>query len=41
MKLERHFGRVIGWRSRSGRLWLIDALTARAIRLHKSAGGGT
>ena len=40
MTIERYLGRVIGWRSRSGRLWLIDALTARAIRLDKRTGGG-
>lgn len=35
MKIERYRGRVIGWRTRAGRRFLIDALTARAVRLSK------
>jgi hypothetical protein len=35
VKIERYEGHVIGWRSRSGRRFLFDALTARAIRLAK------
>jgi hypothetical protein len=38
MKLERYLGRVIGWRTRSGRVFVIDALTARAIRKSKADG---
>lgn len=35
MKIERYQGHVIGWRTRNGRVFVIDALTARAIRLGK------
>lgn len=35
MRIERYRGRVIGWRTRTGRCFLFDALAARAVRLSK------
>lgn len=35
MTLVKYLGHVIGWRTRSGRVFVIDALTDRAIRKSK------
>lgn len=35
MSPVRYLGHLIGWRTRRGRVFVIDALTDRAIRLDK------
>jgi hypothetical protein len=39
IEIVRYRGHVIGWRTGRGRVFVIDALTARAIRIDKQGGG--